>query len=68
MKTRPDVAKESGRMGCNIYEKNQRLWPFGRGKPSLGVLSVSETEEQRMSMMYKTARHCDTTKTDSDWT
>ena len=28
-----------------MYEINQWLWQFGRGKPCLGGLSVAETEE-----------------------
>ena len=30
---------------ANVYEINQWLWQFGRGKPRLGGLSVAETEE-----------------------
>ena len=39
-----DVAKETGRKGSNVYEVNLWLWCFGRGKPRMGGLSVSETE------------------------
>ena len=31
-----DAAEESGRKGNNVYEINQWLWQFGRGKPRLG--------------------------------
>ena len=31
-----DAADESGRKGSNVYEINQWLWQFGRGKPRLG--------------------------------
>ena len=36
-----DVAKESGREESNVYEVNQWLWRFGRGKPRLGTESSS---------------------------
>ena len=36
-----------GRRGSNVYEVNPWLWQFGRGRPRLGGLSVSETEERR---------------------
>jgi hypothetical protein len=38
-----DAADESGRKGSNVYEVNQWMWEFGRGKPRLGGLSVTET-------------------------
>ena len=31
---------------ANVYEINQWLWQFWRGKPRLGGLSVAETEER----------------------
>ena len=31
----------------NVYEVNPWLWQFGRGRPRLGGLTVSETEERR---------------------
>ena len=51
-----DVAKESGRKGSNVYEVNQWLWSFGRGKPRLGGLLVSETEVQLMAVMLEGAK------------
>ena len=36
-----------GRRGSNVYEVNPWLWQFGHGRPRLGDLSVSETEERR---------------------
>ena len=47
-----DVAKESGRKpeGSNVYEVHPWLWPFGRGKPRLGGLSLSKTEVLRMAV------------------
>ena len=51
-----DLTKESGRKGSNVYEVNQWLWYFGRGKPRLGGLSVYETEVLRMAVMQVIAR------------
>ena len=34
-----DFAKESGRKGSNVYDLNQWLFRFGRGKPHLAGLS-----------------------------
>ena len=45
------VAKEYGRKGSNVYEMNQWLWRSGKGKPRLGGLSVSETEELRIAAL-----------------
>ena len=39
-----DAAAVDGRRGSNVYEVNPWLWQFGRGRPRLGGLSVSETE------------------------
>jgi hypothetical protein len=39
-----NASDESGTKGSNVYELNQWMWQFGRGKPRLGVLSVTETE------------------------
>ncbi len=38
-----DTAAGDGRRGSNVYEVNQWLWQFGRGKPRLGGLSVERT-------------------------
>ena len=35
---------------ANVYEINQLLWQFGRGKPCLWGLSVAETEERRIAV------------------
>ena len=43
-----DVAAADGRRGSNVYEVNPWLWQFGRGRPRLGGLSVTETEERRI--------------------
>ena len=42
-----DAAAVDCRRGSNIYEVNQWLWQFGRGKPLLGGLSVEDTEEKK---------------------
>ena len=39
-----DAKAVDGRRGSNIYEVNQWLWQFGRGKPRLGGLSVEDTQ------------------------
>ena len=33
--------------GATVYEVNPWLWQFGRGRPRIGGLSVSETKERR---------------------
>ena len=40
----------AGRQGSNVYEVNRWLLRFGRGKPRMGGLSVSETEELQMAV------------------
>ena len=40
-----DAAAVDGRRGSNVYEVNPWLWQFGHGRPHLGGLSVSETED-----------------------
>jgi len=51
-----DAADASGKRGSNVYELNQWLWQFGRGKPRLGGLSVSATEERRIAEMQDSAK------------
>jgi hypothetical protein len=41
------TAAADGRRGSNVYEVNPWLWQFGRGKPSLGGLTVKETTERK---------------------
>ena len=41
-----DAAAEDGRRGSNVYEVNTWLWQFGRGKPSIGGLTIEETVER----------------------
>ncbi len=38
-----DTAAADGWRGSKVYEVNQWLWQFGRGKPHLGGLSVEKT-------------------------
>ena len=45
-----DAADASGKKGSNVYELNQWLWRFGRGKPRLGGLSVAESEDRRIAV------------------
>ena len=40
-----------GRRGSNVYEVKPWLWQFGRGRPRLGGLSVSETEDRREAVV-----------------
>ena len=54
---------ESGRKGSKVYELNQWLWEFGRGKSSLGGSSVEMTEEWRISVMQNRAKRGHATKT-----
>ena len=42
-----DTAAADGRRGSNVYEVNQWLWQFGRGKPRLGGLSVEKTDDKK---------------------
>jgi hypothetical protein len=44
-----DAAEEDGRRGSNVYEVNTWLWQFGRGKPSLGGLTIEETSDRQDS-------------------
>ena len=42
-----DTAAGDGLHGSNVYEVNQWLWQFGRGKPRLGGLSVEKTDDRK---------------------
>ena len=42
-----DATAAEGSRGSNLYKVNPWLWQFGRGRPSIGGLSVSETKERR---------------------
>ena len=41
-----DAAAAEGRRGSNVYVVNLWLWQFGRWRPSIGGLSVSETKKR----------------------
>ncbi len=52
------------RRGSNVYEVNPWLWQFGRGKPRLGGLTVTETaerkkaaREEKFKRAWETRRH-----------
>ena len=57
-----DAADESGRKGSNVYDVNQWMWEFGRGKPRLGGLSVTETEERRIAVRTEAGRRAQSTR------
>ena len=44
-----DTAAADGKQGSNVYEVNQWLWQFGRGKPRLGGLTIKETAERQIA-------------------
>jgi hypothetical protein len=50
-----DAPATDGRQGSNVYEVNLWLWQFGRGKPSLGGLTIEETSERKDAV--RNARH-----------
>ena len=50
-------AAVDGRRGSNIYEVNQWLWQFGRGKPRLGGLSVEDTQIGRASCRERVCQY-----------
>lgn len=55
--------RQEGKQRIIVYELNQWLWQFGRGKPRLGGLSVNETEERRIAAMQAGARCGHATRT-----
>ena len=48
-----DAAAVDDMRGSNVYEVNQWLWQFGRGKPRLGGLSVEATEERMQAHRHE---------------
>ena len=42
--------------GSNVYEVNPWLWQFGRGRPRLRGLSVSETKDKREAVVRAGAK------------
>ena len=57
-----DAAAADGRRGSNVYEVNPWLWQFGRGRPRLGGLTVSETEERREAAVRAGAKRSHETR------
>ncbi len=51
-----DSAAADGRRGSNVYEVNQGLWKFGRGKPRLGGLTVDETAMRKKTLREENAK------------
>ena len=47
---------------ANLYEINQWLWQFERGKPRLGGLSVAETEERHIAVAKDGAKRAVATR------
>ena len=47
---------------ANVYEINQWLWHFGRGKLRLGGLSVAETEVRRIAVAKDGAKRAVATR------
>jgi hypothetical protein len=45
-----------GRHGSKVYEVNQWLWKFGRGKPRLGGLTVDETAMRKNTVREENAK------------
>jgi len=61
-----DAAAVDGRRGSNVYEVNPCLWQFGRGRPHLGGLSVSETEDRREAVVRAGAKRSQETSRSSE--
>ncbi len=52
-----DTAAADGRRGSNVYEVNQWLWQFGRGKQRLGGLSVEKTDDRKEAALKERSLH-----------
>ncbi len=52
-----DTAAGDGWRGSNVYEVNQWLWQFGRGKPRLGGLSVEKTDARKEAAQTERLLH-----------
>ena len=57
-----DAAAVHGRRGSNVYEVNPWLWQFGRCRPRLGGLSVSETKDKRKAIVRAGAKRSQETR------
>ncbi len=53
-----DTAAADGWSDSNVYEVNQWLWQFGRGKPRLGGLSVEETGDRKEAALKEWSGAC----------
>jgi len=61
-----NAAAVDGRRGSNVYEVNPWLWQFGRWRPHLGGLSVSETEDRREAVVRAGAKRSQETSRSSE--
>ena len=50
-------------MGSNVFEVNPWLWQFGRCKPRLGGLSMTESKDRRIAVPQDGAKHGHATRT-----
>ena len=50
----------------NVYDVNHWLWQFGRGRPRIGGLSVSETEERRYAVNRAGTKRIHETRSSSE--
>ncbi len=57
-----DAAAVDDMRGSNVYEVNQWLWQFGRGKPRLVGLSVEATEEKMQAQRHESRDRADETR------
>ena len=61
-----DAAAADGSRGSNVYEVNPWLWQFGRGRPRLWGLSVSETKDKRDAVVRAGAKRSQETSRSSE--
>ncbi len=65
-----DTAAADGKCGSNVYEVNQWLWQFGRGKQRLGGLSVEKTDDRKEAVLKEQSLHraetCQHSKPEAD--
>ncbi len=54
-----DAVAGNGRCNSNVYEVNQWLWQFGRGKTRLGVLKIEEIAERQVAACKALDKHHD---------
>jgi hypothetical protein len=51
------TAAADGRLSSNVYEVEQWMWQFGRGKLRLGGLSVEETADRKDAALQEQSQH-----------